>query len=91
MALVLIVDDVRTLADQYAYDLKRIGAHETRVATSGQAALDLLAREAVDCVILDLEMPGMDGFDVLRRMQKDGLEIPVIVYTGTGDFDRATR
>ncbi len=91
MALILIVDDVRTLADQYAYDLKRIGAHETRVATSGQAALDLLAREAVECVILDLEMPGMDGFDVLRRIAKDGLEIPVIVYTGTGDFDRCAQ
>ena len=51
MALVLIVDDVRTLADQYAYDLKRIGKHETRVVSSGQAALDTMANEAVDCVI----------------------------------------
>ncbi len=91
MALVLIVDDVRTLADQYAYDLKRIGKHETRVASSGQAALDTMAVEPVDCVILDLEMPGMDGFEVLRRMQKDGIEIPVIVYTGTGDFDRCVQ
>jgi len=91
MALVLIVDDVRTLADQYAYDLKRIGKHETRVVSSGQAALDTMANEVVDCVILDLEMPGMDGFEVLRRMHKDGLEIPVIVYTGTGDFDRCVQ
>ena len=91
MALILIVDDVRTLADQYAYDLKRIGGHDTRVVTSGPAALDMLAREAIDCVILDLEMPGMDGFDVLRRLQKDKLEIPVIVYTGTGDFERCAQ
>jgi DNA-binding NtrC family response regulator len=91
MALILIVDDVRTLADQYAYDLKRIGGHETRTATSGQAALEMMARDAIDCVILDLEMPRMDGFEVLRRMQKDGLDIPVIVYTGTGDFDRCTQ
>jgi DNA-binding NtrC family response regulator len=91
MSLILIVDDVRTLADQYAYDLKRIGKHETRVVTSGQAALDAMSNDAVDCVILDLEMPGMDGFDVLRRMQKDGIEIPVIVYTGTGDFDRCAQ
>jgi len=91
VALVLVVDDVRTLADQYAYDLRRIGGHDARVATSGQAALETLAREPVDCVILDLEMPGMDGFEVLRRMKKDGLEIPVIVYTGTGDFDRCAQ
>jgi two-component system nitrogen regulation response regulator NtrX len=91
MALILIVDDVRTLADQYAYDLHRIGGHETRVATSGPAALDIMARDAVDCVILDLEMPGMDGFEVLRRVQKEGFEIPVIVYTGTGDFERCAQ
>jgi DNA-binding NtrC family response regulator len=91
MAVVLIVDDVRTLADQYAYDLRRIGRHDTRVATSGQAALEVMQRDAVECVILDLEMPGMDGFEVLRRMQKDGVDIPVIVYTGTGDFDRCAQ
>jgi two-component system nitrogen regulation response regulator NtrX len=91
MAMILVVDDVRTLADQYAYDLKRIGGHVARVAGSGQEALDVLAREDVDCLILDLEMPGMDGFEVLRRMQKDGLDIPVIVYTGTGNFDRCVQ
>ena len=91
MAMILVVDDVRTLADQYAYDLKRIGGHTARVAASGQEALDVLAREDVDCVILDLEMPGMDGFEVLRRMQKDGLDTPVIVYTGTGNFDRCVQ
>ena len=79
------------MADQYAYDLKRIGGHTARVVTAGQDALDVMAREDVDCVILDLEMPGMDGFEVLRRMQKDGFEIPVIVYTGTGNFDRCTQ
>ena len=91
MALILVVDDVRTLADQYAYDLKRIGRHDTRVATRGEEALGILAREDVDCVILDLEMPGMDGFEVLRRMQKDGVDVPVIVYTGTGNFDRCVQ
>lgn len=91
MARVLIVDDVRALADQYAYDLRRIGGHDTRVVTSGEAALDAMARDAVDCVILDLEMPGVDGFEVLRRMHNDGVEIPVIVYTGTGDFDRCAQ
>ena len=88
MARILVVDDVRTMADQYAYDLKRLAGHDVRVAVSGTDALDILAHDAVDCVILDLEMPGMDGFEVLRRMRKDDYEIPVIVYTGTGDFDR---
>jgi len=68
-----------------------VGGYETLVAHSGRAALDLLEREAVDCVILDLEMPGMDGFEVLRALQRRGLRIPVLVYTGTGNYDRCTE
>ncbi len=91
MTLVLIVDDVPTMAEQYAYDLKRLRGHETLVAKSGRAALESLTRDAVDCVILDLEMPGMDGFEVLRSMERLGLRVPVIVYTGTGDYDRCAQ
>ena len=61
------------------------------VANSGAAGLELLSREAVDCVILDLEMPGMDGFDVLRALAERGSDIPVIVYTGTGSYDRCVQ
>ena len=91
MSAVLVVDDVPAMAEQYAYDLKRVGGYEALVAHSGRAALDLLEREAVDCVILDLEMPGMDGFDVLRTMERRGFRIPVLVYTGTGNYDRCTE
>ena len=91
MTHVLIVDDVPAMAEQYAYDLKRVGRYHTSVAGGGEAALDLLAREPIDCVILDLEMPGIDGFEVLRRMQQRGLETPVIVYTGAGSFERCVQ
>ncbi|MGH7337181.1 MAG: response regulator, partial [Myxococcota bacterium] len=74
---VLIVDDVRALAEQYAYDLQRLGGYEALVATAGDAALDAIAREPVDCVILDLEMPGTDGFDVLRALAERGIEVAV--------------
>jgi len=91
MTTVLVVDDVAALADQYAYDLKRVGGYETLVAASGRDALDLLEREAIDCVILDLEMPGMDGFEVLRALERRSLRVPVIVYTGTGNYDRCIQ
>jgi DNA-binding NtrC family response regulator len=91
MNTLLIVDDVRALADQFAYDLRRLTSMETIVATDGDAALEILAREAVDCVILDLEMPGRDGFGVLRAMRERGLDVPVVVYTGTGSYDRCVQ
>jgi DNA-binding NtrC family response regulator len=88
---ILIVDDVRPLAEQYAYDLKRLGGFDTAIADGGEAALTRLAQNDIDCVLLDLEMPGMDGFEVLRALQHRGVEVPVIVYTGTGDFDRCIQ
>ncbi|PYO33845.1 MAG: Fis family transcriptional regulator, partial [Gemmatimonadetes bacterium] len=91
MTLVLIVDDVPAMAQQYAYDLKRLGGHETLAARSGEEALEIVSREPVDCVILDLEMPGMDGFEVLRAMERRAIKVPVIVYTGTGNFDRCIQ
>ena len=91
MTLVLVVDDVAAMADQYAYDLKRVAGYETLIAANGREALDLLEREAVDCVLLDLEMPGMDGFEVLRGMARRKAPPPVIVYTGTGSYDRCVQ
>ena len=91
MTRVLVVDDVAAMAEQYAYDLKRLGGHDTLTAADGRQALDVLGREAVDCVILDLELPGTDGFGVLRALRQRGSEVPVIVYTGTGDFDRCAE
>lgn len=91
MGLILIVDDIPAMCEQYAYDLKRLGQHETLTANSGPQALEILAREPVDAIILDLEMPGMDGFEVLRELGKRGVCAPVIVYTGTGNYQRCVR
>jgi two-component system nitrogen regulation response regulator NtrX len=88
---VLVVDDVPAMAEQYAYDLKRVGGYSTIVAAGGNQALELLAREPIDCVVLDLEMPGTDGFEVLRRLQQRAIDTPVIVYTGTGSYDRCIQ
>src|SRR5438093_3497941 len=88
---VLVVDDVRAMAEQYAYDLKRVGKYDTIVAAGGEEALDLLGREPIDCVVLDLEMPGTDGFDLLRGLQQRGIDTPAIVYTGTGSYDRCVQ
>jgi len=91
MSVVLVVDDVQAMVEQYAYDLERLGGFETRTATGGAEALEVLESEHVDCVILDLEMPGMDGFEVLRVLRDRGNAAPVIVYTGTGNYDRCVQ
>lgn len=91
MARILVVDDNTAMREQYAYDLARLGGFETQTAEGGHRALAVLARDAFDCVVLDLEMPDLDGFQVLEALEERGLGVPVIVYTGTGDFDRCIR
>ena len=91
MSTILIIDDVPVLREQYAYDLERLGGFTTITAGGGAEGLTRLAEEAVDCVILDLEMPGVDGFEVLATLRKQGNRVPVIVYTGTGSFERCVR
>ena len=91
MSTILVCDDNIPVAEQYAYDLRRLGHHDVHVAGSGAAALDVLSRDAIDCIVLDLEMPGMDGFGVLQALQDRGSSVPVVVYTGTGSYDRCVE
>ena len=91
MIRVLVVDDVPAMAEQYAYDLRRVGGYEVLTAPGGREALPILTDGAIDCLILDLEMPEVDGFEVLRTLKERGSDVPVIVYTGTGNYERCVR
>ena len=91
MTTILLCDDNAPLAEQYAYDLRRLGDYDVLTASSGAQALELLNTEAIDCLVLDLEMPVMDGFGVLRALRDRAADTPVIVYTGTGNFDRCVQ
>src|SRR4051794_27557996 len=87
--LILIVDDdpvQRRLLDNMA---RRFG-YEVITADGGDAAVAALTGPdgaRVDCVILDLVMPDLDGYGVLARMRDAGLSIPVIVQTAHGGID----
>jgi two-component system KDP operon response regulator KdpE len=50
-------------------------------AEDGQSALDLLRRNAVDLVVLDLGLPGMDGFEVIKRLRDSGSAVPIVVLS----------
>ena len=86
---VLIVDDdpvQRRLLDNMA---RKFG-YEPVLAESGEAAAALLTGpepERIDCVVLDLVMPDLDGLGVLARMRAAGSNVPVIVQTAHGGID----
>ena len=67
---VLVVDDEREIAELIAGQLAPLDVRTT-IAASGEQALELLRREHYDAITLDVLMPGMDGFEVLRRIRSD--------------------
>ncbi|MGA0596423.1 sigma-54-dependent transcriptional regulator [Enterovirga sp. CN4-39] len=84
---VLIVDDDPVQRRLLEATVRRLG-YGALIAENGDAALSLLrAGDTVDLVILDLVMPGMDGFGVLAAMRESRLELPVIVQTSNGSIE----
>ncbi len=83
-ARILIVDDDRGLAHLLDRALKREG-FATAVALSGQAALDWLAKNPADLVLVDLKLQDISGADLVKRLAETGRSVPFIVITGQGD------
>ena len=84
---VLIVDDDPVQRRLLEAMVNRFG-YQATVAEGGDAALRLLGgAQHIDCVILDLVMPDLDGLGVLARMREAGLDMPVIVQTAHGGID----
>ena len=77
---ILVVDDEPAVRGAVRRALTLEG-YEVRVASEGLEALDVLASEQVDAVVLDLLMPGVDGLEVCRRIRADGDSTPVLMLT----------
>jgi len=88
MADILIIDDNPTMVEMLATALSIFG-HRPIKALSGDQGLELFAREHPDLVLLDLTMPGMDGYETMRRVRdlEDGEDVPVVVLTAAADLD----
>jgi DNA-binding response OmpR family regulator len=87
-SLILVVDDDPTTCALTTTVLEREG-YRTRYCTSGPEALALLATAPVSLVLLDVVMPGMDGFEVCARLRatEHGKRVPIILLTGRDDVD----
>ena len=81
---VLVVDDNRDAAESLTR-LLELGGHTVRLAHEGQEALRLAAAELPAVVLLDIGLPGMDGYEICRRLRRNGLSGTLIVaMTGYG-------
>jgi DNA-binding response OmpR family regulator len=85
MAKILIAEDEKQIADMIAFKLTN-GGHQVIRAYDGEQAVTLATREHPDLILLDAMMPGLSGFEVLRRLKRDPLlkNIGVIMVTAKG-------
>ena len=87
-ATILIVEDEFAVARGIQYALQQEG-YEVTVARSGEEGLEFATNQAPDLIVLDVRLPGIDGFEVLRRLRGSGSKAPVLFLTARGDeFDK---
>lgn len=80
---ILLVDDEEEFVITLAERLELRGL-QARAALNGEAALQMIEADTPEIVILDVMMPGIGGFEVLRRIKKQYPQLPVILLTGRG-------
>ncbi|MFW6161755.1 MAG: sigma-54-dependent transcriptional regulator [Planctomycetota bacterium] len=89
-ARVLVIDDLQGVRQLLRSVLSKAG-HEVLEAEDGRQGLDRLRAESPDLVLVDIRMPGLDGFAVLEHARADDPELPIIMVTPHGDTDSAVQ
>ena len=85
---ILFADDETSLQELISKELPRMG-HTVTVCPDGIKAVEALAEHAYDCLLVDLDMPGMHGIEVIERCKEISPETEAIVLTGKGSTDTA--
>jgi phosphoserine phosphatase RsbU/P len=90
---ILVVDDIEDNRQLLIRRLQREGFGDIAAAADGAEALEFIARQPFDLVLLDVMMPRVDGYQVLERLRADGRlhELPVIVISALNEIDSAVR
>src|SRR5437764_11543745 len=90
MTRILVVEDSRTQAQEIRFLLEDAG-FEVDVAGDGREALDLLGRGLPDAILTDLDMPRMNGLELVEAVRRDHPGVPVILMTALGSEDIAAQ
>jgi two-component system, OmpR family, response regulator VicR len=83
---ILVVDDSKLVTDIVRMRLEMFG-YAVRLAHSGEEALEKIAQEVPDLMVLDVQMPGIDGYEVCRRLRDDPAldDLRIIMLTSSDD------
>ena len=82
----LVVEDERALCESIAKGL-RLDGYEVDTVFDGEEAMDIISTDSYDLIILDLNLPGMDGLDILRNMRASDNETNVLILSARGGLN----
>jgi CheY-like chemotaxis protein len=90
---ILVIDDDPDIRRMAALSLSRIGGFKVELASGGEQALEMAAREPPDAILLDVTMPGMDGPTTLAALRRLPLvaRVPVVFFTATSSASESER
>lgn len=89
---ILFVDDLPDTRDVFRLAFG-IQGHSTRLASNGREAVEAATEENFDAIIMDVEMPEMNGFDAVRAIRNlaSGEQVPIIMFTAYGDNEASVK
>ncbi|TCD48588.1 sigma-54 dependent transcriptional regulator [Chlorobium sp. N1] len=87
---VLVADDDETSRRIFSHFVRKMG-YEALVVNDGMESIDAISTHSPDVVLLDINMPGKDGFEVMRFMKSQNITVPVIIITASHEIPQAVK